>query len=96
MENIIYFELLRRGYDVAVGKIGDKEIDFIASKQGRRVYYQVTEQMDSEATREREIAPLLMVQDNYEKFVLVRRKGSENDIRGIHIMSVADFLLQES
>lgn len=96
LENIIYFELLRRGYDVAVGKIGDKEIDFIASKQGRRVYYQVTEQMDSEATREREIAPLLMVQDNYEKFVLVRRKGSETDIRGIHIMSVADFLLQES
>ncbi len=96
LENVIYFELLRRGYDVAIGKAGNKEIDFIATKQGKSRYFQVTEQMDNESTRERELAPLLLVQDNYEKHILVRRKGAEDDIRGIHIVGVIDFLLQEN
>ena len=55
LENVVYFELLRRGYDVAVGKIGNKEIDFIATKDGEKIYYQVTEDMTAEPTRSREL-----------------------------------------
>ena len=72
-ENIVYFELLRRGYDVAIGKIGNREVDFIATKDQEKVYYQVTEDMTSEATRTRELTPLKMIKDNYEKVILNSR-----------------------
>ena len=71
IENIVYFELLRRGYDVAVGKIGDREIDFIATKVDEKRYLQVTENMDAETTRERELEPLRQIRDNFEKSVIV-------------------------
>lgn len=58
IENIVYFELLRRGYDVAVGKVGSKEVDFIAAKDEEKIYYQVTDEMIAESTRTRELAPL--------------------------------------
>ena len=67
IENIVYFELLRRGFDVAVGKVGDKEIDFIATKDDNKIYYQVTEDMTAESTRERELAPLRAVRDIMKK-----------------------------
>ena len=95
LENVIYFELLRRGYDVAVGKIGNKEIDFIATKDGEKIYYQVTEDITSEATRLRELEPLRMVRDNYQKVVLAMRTDSTASVEGIRIQKVIDFLLEE-
>lgn len=95
LENIVYFELLRRGYDVAVGKIGNKEIDFIATKDNEKIYYQVTEDMTSETTRTRELEPLTMVRDNYEKVILVMHTDSTASVDGIKIQRVMDFLLDE-
>lgn len=96
LENIVYFELLRRGYDVAIGKIDNKEIDFIATKDDEKIYYQVTEDMTSEKTRERELAPLKLVPDNYEKVVLVMRTDSTASVDGIKIRRVFDFLLEDN
>lgn len=95
LENVVYFELLRRGYDVAVGKIGNKEIDFIATKDDEKIYYQVTEDMTAESTRERELEPLRQVRDNYEKVVLAMRTASTASVEGIKIRRVIDFLLDE-
>lgn len=96
LENVVYFELVRRGYDVAVGKIGNKEIDFIATKDGEKIYYQVTEDMTSETTRLRELEPLRMVRDNYQKVVLTMRTDSTASVEGIRIQKVMDFLLEET
>ena len=95
LENIVYFELLRRGYDVAIGKINNKEIDFIATKDDEKIYYQVTEDMTDEQTRERELTPLRLVPDNYEKVVLVMRTNSTASIDGIKIRRIFDFLLDD-
>ena len=70
LENIVYFELLRRGYEVAIGTVGEKEIDFIATKMNEKKYIQVTDNMNAPETRTRELAPLQAVQDNYEKIVI--------------------------
>jgi predicted AAA+ superfamily ATPase len=70
LENIIYFELLRRGYDVAIGKLDNKEVDFIATKTDEKKYIQVTESMNAPETRERELSPLRKIPDNYEKIVI--------------------------
>ena len=95
LENVVYFELLRRGYDVAVGKIGNKEIDFIATKDGEKIYYQVTEDMTAETTRSRELEPLKMVRDNYKKVVLTMHTDSTASVEGIQIQKVIDFLLED-
>lgn len=94
LENIIYFELLRRGYDVAVGKIDTKEIDFIASKGNEKIYYQVTESMQDGATRQRELVPLEKIRDNYPKVVLTRYGEPGTADNGIKCMRVTDFLLE--
>ncbi len=94
IENIVYFELLRRGYDVAVGKVGDKEIDFIATRDDVKIYYQVTDDMTAEATRERELAPLKAVRDNYEKIVIAMSVNSTAPVEGIKIVRLIDFLLE--
>ncbi len=94
IENIVYFELLRRGFDVAVGKVGDKEIDFIATRDGLKVYYQVTDDMTAESTRERELAPLMAVRDNYEKIVIAMTTNSTAPVEGIKIVRLIDFLLE--
>ena len=94
IENIVYFELLRRGYDVAVGKVGNKEIDFIATRDGEKIYYQVTEDMTSEETRARELAPLKMVKDNYEKVIVAMNTNSTASEEGIRIVRLIDFLLE--
>ena len=93
LENIIYFELLRRGYDVAIGKLDNKEVDFIATKTDEKKYIQVTEAMTSPETRERELAPLKRISDNYEKIVIAMDPGSLQDQGGIKIVSAIDFLL---
>ena len=93
IENIVYFELLRRGYDVAVGKVGSREVDFIATKDEEKIYYQVTDEMIAESTRTRELAPLMEIRDNYEKIVLARNVNSTATIEGIRIRRLTDFLM---
>lgn len=95
IENIVYFELLRRGYDVAIGKVDKKEVDFIATKADSKIYYQVTEEMSSEATRERELSPLRSIPDNYEKAVIVLDNHFRTTQDGIKIISLIDFLLAD-
>jgi len=93
IENIVYFELLRRGYDVAIGKVGDKEVDFIATSADEKKYIQVTETMNDPGTRERELAPLNAVRDNYEKIVIARDIDHPVIQDGIKMVKLVDFLL---
>lgn len=95
IENIVYFELLRKAYDVAIGKIDDKEIDFIAVNAERKIYIQVTESMNDPATREREFAPLRKVKDNYEKIIIANEVLNTATQDGIRIVKLIDFLLAE-
>ena len=94
LENIVYFELLRRGYDVAIGKVGNKEVDFIATSAEEKRYIQVTESMNEPATRERELAPLRMIPDNYEKLVIAANCDNPVTHDGIKIVRLTDFLLE--
>ena len=96
LENVVYFELLRRGYDVAIGKIGDAEIDFIAAKADEKLYVQVTESMLSEDVRRRELAPLQKIRDNYEKIVLSLEPGLDSSYDGIKSINLLDWLIGKS
>lgn len=93
IENIVYFELLRRGYQVNIGKFGSTEVDFVAQKQGILTYYQVTANMTAEETFEREMRPLRGIQDNYEKIVLTLDRFSLGNYEGIKVVNVIDWLL---
>ena len=93
IENIVYFELLRRGYQVNIGKFGSTEVDFVVQKQGILTYYQVTANMTAEETFEREMRPLRGIQDNYEKIVLTLDRFSLGNYEGIKVVNVIDWLL---
>ncbi len=93
LENIVYFELIRRGYDVAIGKIDNFEIDFIASTADTKLYIQVTESMKSEDTRERELTPLRKIRDNYEKVVLSLDPAFDSSYDGIKSVNLIEWLL---
>ena len=93
LENIIYFELLRQGYDVAIGKIDNQEVDFIATKADEKKYIQVTENMNAPETRERELAPLRKIRDNYEKVVVTLDCDLMQTQDGIKIVRALDYLL---
>ncbi|MGM9569464.1 MAG: ATP-binding protein [Phascolarctobacterium sp.] len=95
LENIVFFELLRRGYDVAIGKVGDTEIDFIASKPTEKLYIQVTESMLSEAVRTRELAPLTKIKDNYPKMVLSLDQGLDSSYDGIASINIINWLMEK-
>ena len=95
IENIVYFELLRRGYDVAIGKIGENEIDFIATNINTKIYIQVTENMANSNTRERELAPFYKIKDNFEKIVITNDESYLGIQDGIKIIRLVDFLLDE-
>lgn len=95
IENVIYFELLRRGYDVAIGKVDNSEVDFIATKMDDKLYVQVTESMTSEDTRRRELAPLQKIRDNYEKIVLSLDTGMDSSYEGIKSINLVDWLIGE-
>ena len=95
IENLVYFELLRRGYDVAVGKVGDLEIDFIANSLKEKIYFQVTENMINPEVRARELRPLQMIRDNYPKIVLSLDPGLDNDYDGIKSLNLIDWLLDD-
>lgn len=94
IENVVYFELLRRGYDVAIGKVGNAEIDFIAAKADEKIYVQVTESMENETVRARELAPLQRIADNYEKIVLSLHPGLETSYDGIKSIDLIEWLLE--
>lgn len=96
VENIVYFELLRRGYDVAIGKIGENEIDFIATNINTKIYIQVTENMANLSTREKELAPFYKIQDNFEKIVITNDESHLRIQDGIKIIRLVDFLLDEN
>ena len=95
LENIIFFELMRRGYDVAIGKIDNQEVDFIATKTDEKKYIQVTETMNAPETRERELAPLRKIRDSYEKIVIALECDLTQTQDGIKIIRALDFLLED-
>ena len=95
IENVVYFELLRRGYDVAIGKIGNAEVDFIGTTANDKKYIQVTESMLSEDVRKRELAPLQSIRDNYEKLVLTLELGLDTSYEGIKVVNLMEWLLNE-
>lgn len=93
LENIVYFELLRRGYDVSIGKVDQSEVDFIATKADDKLYVQVTESMTGEDVRKRELAPLQKINDNYEKLVLSMNPGMDSSYEGIKSINLIDWLI---
>lgn len=95
IENVVYFELLRRGYDVAIGKVDNAEVDFIATKADDKLYVQVTESMTSEDVRRRELAPLQKIKDNYEKIVLSLDPGMDASYDGIKSLNLIDWLIDQ-
>ena len=95
LENVVYFELLRRGYDVSIGKVDNAEVDFIATKADDKTYIQVTESMTSEEVRKRELAPLQKISDNYEKIVLSMNPGMDSSYEGIKSMDLIEWLISE-
>lgn len=94
IENIVYFELLRRGYKVNIGKYANSEVDFVAQKNGVLTYFQVTADMTNESTFKREMTPLKNIKDNYEKIVLTLDKFSAGNYEGIKVINLIDWLLQ--
>lgn len=95
IENVVYLELLRRGYDVSIGKVDNLEVDFIGTKADDKLYIQVTESMTSEDVRGRELAPLRKISDNYEKIILSLNTGLDSSYDGIKSINVIDWLLSE-
>ena len=95
LENVVFFELLRRGFDVSIGKLGVLEIDFVATRPDRVVYYQVTASMLDEHVQRRELEPLLAIPDNYEKVVLSMDRTPVTDFSGIRNVNLLDFLVSD-
>lgn len=95
LENVVYLELCRRGYKVYIGKTADGEVDFVASRQGEKLYVQVTQEIHSEKTEKREYERLLEIKDNYPKYVLRTDEFASGNYEGIKTMHIADFLLSK-
>lgn len=96
LENVVYLELCRRGYTVNIGKTFSGEVDFVAQRQGEKLYVQVTQEIRSAQTEQREYARLLEIADNYPKYVLRTDEFASGNYEGIKTMHVADFLLSEN
>ncbi|MBQ8418273.1 MAG: ATP-binding protein [Phascolarctobacterium sp.] len=96
LENVVYLELCRRGYTIYIGKTGDGEVDFVATRQNEKLYVQVTQRINSEKTEKREYERLLEIRDNYPKYVLRTDEFAGGNYEGIITMHVADFLLSDA
>jgi hypothetical protein len=93
LENVVYLELLRRGFSVSIGKIGASEVDFVATKFDQKIYYQVSASIIDEETRKRELRPLQAISDYYPKVILSMDKTIFKDFEGIRNVNIIDFLL---
>jgi hypothetical protein len=93
LENIVYFELLRRGYDVYIGKNETKEIDFVAVRRDERLYIQVCRSLPEDS--DREIENLIEIRDNYPKYVVTLDEFAGGNLNGVKIVHMADFLLSQ-
>jgi uncharacterized protein len=95
LENVVYLELLRRGYEVSIGKVGSLKIDFVATKADEKIYYQVSATILDATTRDCELAPLQAIKDNYAKIILTMDKSVFTDYEGITSVNIIDFLLSQ-
>ena len=94
LENIVYLELLRRGYKVSIGKTLDYEVDFVAENTHTIKYYQVTQTLSDEQVKNRELRSLESISDNYEKIILSMDKSINNDYNGIKVKNIINWLLE--
>ncbi len=95
LENVIFFELRRRGYDVYVGRAGDLEVDFVTRKNGAYEYFQVTADMTDKNTFDREMAPFLKIRDNYPKTILTLDRFTEGNYNGVLVVNAIDWLIKK-
>ncbi|MDR2600649.1 MAG: ATP-binding protein [Oscillospiraceae bacterium] len=94
LENIVYLELKRRGYNVFIGKVDEKEVDFIAEKASHKLYIQVSETLGETSTLERELAPFRAIKDNYEKIIITNDKTFVESYEGIKVKNTVDWLCE--
>ena len=96
LENLVYWEMRRRGYDTYIGKQDTREVDFVGIRRDEKIYVQVTYRMESDATVEREFAPLLAISDHYPKYVVSMDDVWQDNIEGVRHWHIADFLTNEN